>query len=337
MRLSYAQLLEDYHLDLALGDRAEGVYVDVGAGHPVADNVSFHFYLKGWRGLIVEPQAELARLYRPLRPRDVVIDHLVGNHEGTATFHQVERLHGFSTMIPAHAEGARAFGAGYRSCEMRVRPLASLIDEAGLAEIDFLKVDVEGAEADVLAGMDWKRHRPKILCIEAVRPGSGEAAHAEWEGLLSAASYRLAFADGLNRFYVAEEWAELATRFPRTPAPWDVVRHLYEFGRPVGAAHHPDHALTARLVRGFLAGLPFLDRAAILEFLDRSAGQEGVETGEDLARLVHGTADFPGRAAAAGDPLEDDRFRAALGRIAAAYDGGMIWDEENTPAPEMER
>ena len=47
MRLSYAQNLEDYHLDLAFGGLTDGVYVDVGGGHPVADNVSFWFYLKG--------------------------------------------------------------------------------------------------------------------------------------------------------------------------------------------------------------------------------------------------------------------------------------------------
>jgi ribonucleotide monophosphatase NagD (HAD superfamily) len=60
MQLSYAQNLEDYHLDLVFAGQDAGTYVDVGGGHPVADNVSFWFYLKGWRGLIVEPQRALA-------------------------------------------------------------------------------------------------------------------------------------------------------------------------------------------------------------------------------------------------------------------------------------
>ena len=70
MQLSYAQNLEDYHLDLVFGDQQTGTYVDVGGGHPVADNVSFWFYLKGWRGLIVEPQEALASIYANVRPRD---------------------------------------------------------------------------------------------------------------------------------------------------------------------------------------------------------------------------------------------------------------------------
>src|SRR5688572_11318890 len=73
MTLSYAQRLEDYHLASAFGHQASGFYVDLGAGHPVADNVSYWFYLQGWRGVVVEPQAHLLDLYRHLRPRDVAV------------------------------------------------------------------------------------------------------------------------------------------------------------------------------------------------------------------------------------------------------------------------
>src|SRR5262249_32142667 len=69
-QLSYAQTLEDYHLDVIFAGQQTGTYVDVGGGHPVADNVSFWFYLKGWRGLVVEPQDALANLYARVRPRD---------------------------------------------------------------------------------------------------------------------------------------------------------------------------------------------------------------------------------------------------------------------------
>ena len=69
MDLSYAQNLEDYVLWQALGGKPPGVYIDVGGGHPVADNVSCWFYLAGWRGIVVEPQENLARMYVHVRPR----------------------------------------------------------------------------------------------------------------------------------------------------------------------------------------------------------------------------------------------------------------------------
>ena len=55
--------LEDYHLSLAFAGQERGFYIDIGAGHPIADNVSFAIYERGWRGLAVEPQPQLADLY----------------------------------------------------------------------------------------------------------------------------------------------------------------------------------------------------------------------------------------------------------------------------------
>ena len=63
MDLSYTQNLEDYHLALAFAGQASGRYIDIGGGHPVADNVSFWFYERGWQGIVVEPQPALAALY----------------------------------------------------------------------------------------------------------------------------------------------------------------------------------------------------------------------------------------------------------------------------------
>ena len=53
MDLSYTQNLEDYHLSLAFAGQVTGCYIDIGAGHPVADNVSCWFYQRGWRGIVV--------------------------------------------------------------------------------------------------------------------------------------------------------------------------------------------------------------------------------------------------------------------------------------------
>ncbi|MCL4766352.1 MAG: FkbM family methyltransferase [Hyphomicrobiaceae bacterium] len=339
MKLSYSQRLEDYHLASALGDRESGTYIDVGAGHPVADNVSYWFYLKGWRGLVVEPQRALLDLYAHLRPRDIAVPSLVGEHDGEMEFHVVERLHGMSTTIADHARGAAAFGAGFETVRMPVRTLASLAAEHGVGPVDFLKVDVEGAEAAVLAGMDWKRCRPRIVLVEAVSPGSMAEAWRDWEPMLLAQGYRFALFDELNRFYVAEEEHEFARRLPAVPARWDSAAHLYDCGRAHERADHPDHRLAAALVRGFLAALPTLDPALLSKLLGAHAGpQRETEAGlpERAMQLLFGAAEFPGasprplpgmdRPAIYRHLMDSDRFRAALGRISAAYDGGYIMD-----------
>jgi FkbM family methyltransferase len=309
MELSYAQNMEDYHLSLAFAGQKSGTYIDIGAGHPVADNVSFWFYERGWQGIVVEPQPELAGLYARLRPRDVVVQGLIGRNDGEADFHLVERLHGFSTTVQHHAEKAKAFGVGYQTVRVPVTTLSKIGETVGGKPIDFLKIDVEGAEADVLFGGDWQRVRPKVIVIEAVTPGSGEPAWHEWEPFLIDQNYRFVLFDTLNRFYVAQECPEIMSRLPAERAPWDAVRHMYEIGRAPENQRHPDHALAQQLARGFWASLPYLDAGLIASILRR--GRRSADAEADAVAAM----------------VETEAFRAALGRIACGYDGGQIVDE----------
>ena len=310
MELSYSQNLEDYHLSLAFAGQATGTYIDVGAGHPIADNVSFWFYERGWHGIVVEPQPELAALYQRLRPRDRVVRGLVGRDCGEIDFHVVDRLHGLSTTVEELAQKAKAFGVDYQTVRMPVTTLAKLCEDHGLGAIDFLKIDVEGAEGDVLFGGDWTRFRPKVIVAEAVAPLSSEPAWQDWEPFLLAQGYRFVLFDTINRFYVAQEQREIMERLPSERASWHAVRHMYEIGRAPENKQHPDHALAQDLVRGFWASLPCLDTDLITSLLSRA---------RQIAK--------PDELAALAATVDTEAFRAALGRIACGYDGGQIIDE----------
>jgi FkbM family methyltransferase len=301
--LSYAQNLEDYHLWLCFGGRTGGFYIDIGAGHPVADNVTFFLYERGWQGIVVEPQHELARLYGQVRPRDVAVATLVGAVTGTARFHEVDRLHGLSSLRPESAEAAAALGATHRVVERPVVTLAELCDRHGVTAIDVLKIDVEGAEPDVLAGNDWSRFRPKVIVAEAIRPGSGEPSWPDYEPILTRAGYGVVLDDTLNRFYVANEATDVLARSPRERAPWDAATHMYEIGRAPENPAHPDHELALALARGFWASLPDLDPDMLAGLLARGRGAQDGEPALDL---------------------RSEAVRGRLGRIACGYDGGQV-------------
>ena len=344
VQLSYAQNLEDYYLAQAFGDQPRGFYIDVGAGHPVADNVSCWFYLRGWSGIVVEPQAGLAALYRHIRPRDTVVAALAGRADGEAAFHQVDRLHGFSTMLAEHAEGALAFGVGYKSTVLPLVTLASLCERHAVATVDFLKIDVEGAEADVLAGNDFTRLRPRVILLEALRPGDMAENWQGFEPDLLAQGYRFALFDGLNRYYVAVEDEALFARFPREKAPWLAVPHLGHTNRAPWRDDHPDHSFAKTLVGNFLAGLPMLDEAVLLPMLTRGISAERLDAPprpgdweEAVARVfpaaLQGDARPHGPAPASSSLRElyralmrTDAFRVMLGRLSMSFDGGQILD-----------
>jgi FkbM family methyltransferase len=293
--------MEDYHLSLAFAGQERGTYIDIGAGHPIAGSVSFWFYRRGWSGVVVEPQDNLARLHRRLRSRDSLVQSLIGRGDEELDFYVFDRLHGLSTTVKDYAGAAKE---PFRTLRLKSVSLAQLCQSHSLKTIDFLKIDAEGAEGEIIAGADWTRFRPGIVVIEAIAPGSGEATWEKWEHLLLANGYRFALFDTLNRFYVAEERDDLMARMPTERAPWDAVLHMYEIGRARENDVHPDHVLAQCLERGFWASLPLLDEDVVAAILQRGCELSGV-------RLENG---------------DGEAFRASLGLIASAYDGGFVDD-----------
>lgn len=331
--LSYAQRFEDFHLWRCFDGKQDGFYIDIGAGHPVFDNVSFAFYLAGWHGITVEPNPALAALGRAVRPRDELHEALVGAAPGAATLYLQREFHGLSTTVREHAHAAeKEVGRDAEALTLPVTTLAVLCDRHP-GSIDFLKVDVEGAEADVLAGGDWERFRPKVIVVEAIKPFTLAPAWDEWEPLLARHGYAYVWDDELNRYYVAAEASALAARLTEGPKWYAGGPQIGNFGKAGDDPAHPDHRL-AQLLSGLdMARLPLTERAVLLDVLTAGiADLHRPATAADVAAIS---------ARLFGDPLalqhdstvtgaqsiqdlyaravRSDAFLAACGRIAASY------------------
>jgi FkbM family methyltransferase len=209
--VSYAQNHEDVLLDRAFPRGKPGFYIDVGANEPVRNSVTRHFYELGWHGINVEPATHPFGLLAAERERDVNLNVAVSDAEGELTLYELPPdLSAGSTLSDANA--ARHREAGHPAVERTVPTLtlAQICERHADATIDFLSVDVEGHEREVLAGGDWKKWRPRIVVVEATEPTTTIPAHEKWEGILLDAGYLFAAFDGLNRYYVREEDADLA-------------------------------------------------------------------------------------------------------------------------------
>lgn len=211
--VSYAQNGEDVVLWRALGDIDDGVYVEVGANHPVQDSASYAFYQRGWAGITVEPVSEFAALQRATRPRDTQVEAAISATPGEITLHVIPGT-GLSTVVDEITQAHD--GAGYQH-EDRVVPsrrLDDVLDEhlRPGSPIHFLLIDVEGAEGQVLQSIDLRTWRPWVLVVESTEPNSTRQSHEAWDHLVLAAGYRFCLFDGLSRFYVADEHADRAAR-----------------------------------------------------------------------------------------------------------------------------
>lgn len=244
--ISYAQNFEDVILARVFGQRPSGFYVDVGANHPEIDSVSRHFYGLGWRGINIEPGTIFEAL-RAARPEDVNLNVAASDISGKATFYEVPDAHGLSRLNSPNLGLTNTIPR-----EVPTVPLREILAEHGSDKpIDFLSIDVEGHEQQVLNGNDWVRFRPQVVLVEATLPNSQQPAHENWEPILRQADYEFAYFDGLNRFYVPREKGELVERFNLPPNVFDgfvraeVVRlqqRLAEVERQLATAHSERNA-----------------------------------------------------------------------------------------------
>lgn len=209
-RVSYAQNREDLLIAGFFPDVSNGHYVDVGASHPVDLSVTKLFYDAGWTGINIEPIPALAEALRTARPNDVTVEAALGAEPGEATLREYAG-YGLSTLnadlVAAHTANPTEWTTEFTDYTVRVTTLASVLAEHPLPHINFLKVDAEGTEYDVLAGNDWNRFRPELICIET------EHLQRDWTGMLSEAGYDQVFHDGLNAYLLASEARHRAEHF----------------------------------------------------------------------------------------------------------------------------
>jgi FkbM family methyltransferase len=335
--ISYAQRFEDLYLMRCFGARSEGFYIDIGSGHPVYDNTSFAFYLMGWRGVTAEPNPALAALSRAVRPRDRHVEALLGASVGEATFYLVNDFHGLSTMIESHARAAQTqFGKSSQALAVPVTTLNELCRQHAPPTFEFLKVDVEGAEHQVLLSGDWQRFRPKVVVAEALAPYTLAPAWPAWEPFLASHGYRYVWFDSLNRYYLAEEASELARCFETAPTSFEEAFQFRNVQPALADTAHPDHRLAKLFSGSDMTRLPLLGRDVLLELVTADIASAELEEPADIAAIAGAIERLFGPDATLSSkdlrlpaaPLlrevyaalvDSDQFRTACGRISASY------------------
>ncbi len=219
--ISYAQNFEDVMLWRVLRSVPAGVYVDVGANDPRVDSVTRWFYEQGWRGINIEPVPYWHERLVADRLQDVNLQMVVSCETGYLTLYDIADT-GLATLSREIADKHQREGAAVLEIRVPSSPLDTLLAKhLGNTDIHFLKIDVEGAERDVLLSMGLQEFRPWIILVEATEPRNQTLNHEHWEALLVDRQYAFAYFDGLNRFYVANEHLDLVAGLQTPPNTFD--------------------------------------------------------------------------------------------------------------------
>lgn len=167
---SYSQEGEDMILRRIFEQKKKGFYVDVGAHHPVRFSNTYFFYRRGWSGINIDAMPGSMRLFNKYRQRDINIETPVGDENRPMTYYRFNEpaLNGFDPRLSISRDDPSGNYQIIDTIQLVPRKLKAILDEylPNGQHIDFLSVDVEGFDFEVLKSNNWEKYRPDMVLLE---------------------------------------------------------------------------------------------------------------------------------------------------------------------------
>ena len=163
---SYAMDREDIAIDQYVEKKSNGFYVDVGAHHPIQRNNTNLLFKRGWEGINIDVNEFSIDLFEYLRPKDINLQTAISDKEGKTTFYFQKD---FSQLNTTDKDIAKEhFNNNFKEKKVQCRTIEKILDNSRFKnrKIDFLNIDIEGAEMKALKTLNFKIYDPYVICIE---------------------------------------------------------------------------------------------------------------------------------------------------------------------------
>lgn len=166
-RGSYSQHGEDRFILEFFENRKQGTFLDIGASHPFRISNTYLLYQNGWRGVCVDPIPYFEGLYRRWRPEDVFVNTGVGAKNGKLRYFELvpSVLSTFDEKLMRELVNVNRATLA-RTYDVEVVGINDLLASRFGCAPDFLSIDVEGLDLEILAAIDFERYRPRLICVE---------------------------------------------------------------------------------------------------------------------------------------------------------------------------
>jgi FkbM family methyltransferase len=177
---TYAQCGEDQIVYFILGylNVRKRDYLDVGAWAPVLNNNTYLFYTLGFRGLLIEPNPEVCKKLREVRPQDRVLAAGIGATSIREADYYVMTKSSWNTFSKEEAERQVAVSNGTVAIrevvKMPLLDINQVMGEHFKRAPAFLSVDTQGLELAILKSIDYGRFRPEVICAETLVTGTNK-------------------------------------------------------------------------------------------------------------------------------------------------------------------
>jgi FkbM family methyltransferase len=185
-----------------------GLYVDIGCAGPYQNSNTILLYLMGWSGIAVDPNPVFTESFRKYRPQDRAIHAAVGPTSKDVFFAAHQRFEERGRVVDSM--DALSNDPDYREpVAIPCHTLAEIFEKnlpVPDAEIDFLDVDVEGMDLEILKSNDWSRFQPRLICVEDFETNLVAYIETPVHRYLASVGYTLHSSTFISKIYTHESF-----------------------------------------------------------------------------------------------------------------------------------
>tara|TARA_X000000950_G_C13900794_1_gene654814 strand:+ start:2607 stop:3308 length:702 start_codon:yes stop_codon:yes gene_type:complete len=210
-RRSYSQCGEDLIVNFIFSSLLKidsPSYFDIGAFHPFKMSNTYLFYARGSKGICVESSPIQFEIIRKERPNDLCLNIGISGNETTKMKFFDFDYPELSTFSEEIANQNKIFSKMKKTIEIDTISINKLIEKYNNSYVpDFLSLDVEGLEYEILSNLNFKKYRPKVFCIETIN-NLTEKKNYELINFVESQGYKLYADTYINSIFVDKKLRE---------------------------------------------------------------------------------------------------------------------------------
>lgn len=196
----FAEFAEDVFIDRILQNTKKGFYVDVGCYHPYKGSLTYKLYKRNWSGLNIDISKISKDLFELSRKKDINLNLAVTDYDGEIFYYENSPINQQNSLIKANDN--------QKKIKIKCNTLNTILDTHKISSIDFLNIDVEGAELNVIKGIDFKKYKPKLISIENNELFINDYINSEIFKILSNNKYTYINKIGVTNFFLIKDLAD---------------------------------------------------------------------------------------------------------------------------------
>lgn len=198
--IHYGEFGEDVFINRIFKDIKIGRYVDVGCYHPFKGSLTAQLYKKGWNGINIDLSKSSIDLFNIVRKKDINLNLAISDFDGETNYYENSPINQQNSLIK--------FNDNQKKIKIQCKRLSSVLLENHYNNFEYLNIDVEGSEQNVINGIDLGKYRPILITIENNNLHLKDYIESEIYNILIKNNYTFINKTGVTNFFLKNEYAK---------------------------------------------------------------------------------------------------------------------------------